>query len=90
MGAGLGWGLPGQPPAELRESGDGRVTFTDGAGRSGHPRRAARAAVLRGFEDRGVLSALAGRFVQQEFAAGDVIVEAGRRPIRCSSSPTAR
>ncbi len=34
--------------------------------------------VLRGFGDEGVLGALAGRFVQQEFGVGDVIVEGGR------------
>ncbi|MCG6497210.1 family 2B encapsulin nanocompartment shell protein [Kitasatospora sp. A2-31] len=33
--------------------------------------------VLRGFEDDAVLEELAGRFVQREFAAGDVLVAAG-------------
>lgn len=35
-------------------------------------------ALLRGFDDDEVLSALADRFVQQEFAPGDVIVERGQ------------
>ncbi|GAA2813645.1 family 2B encapsulin nanocompartment shell protein [Kitasatospora sp. CM 4170] len=33
--------------------------------------------VLRGFQDDAVLEELAGRFVQREFAAGDVLVAAG-------------
>ncbi|MEU6237552.1 family 2B encapsulin nanocompartment shell protein [Kitasatospora sp. NPDC047058] len=33
--------------------------------------------VLRGFEDDAVLEELAGRFVQREFSAGDVLVAAG-------------
>ncbi|MGA4538524.1 family 2B encapsulin nanocompartment shell protein [Uniformispora flossi] len=33
--------------------------------------------LLRGFEDEGVLAALAARFTQREFAAGDVLTEAG-------------
>lgn len=33
--------------------------------------------LLRGFEDEGVLSALAARFTQREFAAGDVLTEVG-------------
>ena len=33
---------------------------------------------LRGFGDGAVLNALAGRFTQQEFEAGDVIVTAGQ------------
>ncbi|MDH6124472.1 family 2B encapsulin nanocompartment shell protein [Kitasatospora sp. GP82] len=34
--------------------------------------------VLRGFEDDAVLNELAGRFTQRDFAAGEVIVEAGQ------------
>ena len=34
--------------------------------------------LLRGFNDTEVLSALASRFVQQEFAPGDIIVQSGQ------------
>ena len=34
--------------------------------------------MLRGFEDIEVLNALANQFLQREFAAGDVIIQAGR------------
>ncbi|MET9614516.1 family 2B encapsulin nanocompartment shell protein [Kitasatospora indigofera] len=34
--------------------------------------------VLRGFEDEGLLAELATRFVQRDFSAGEVLVEAGR------------
>jgi hypothetical protein len=58
--------------------GDGRVTFTNvGAEVSVIPQELGELPVLRGFADVGVLTELAGRFVQEEFKADDVIVEAG-------------
>jgi CRP-like cAMP-binding protein len=59
--------------------GDGRVTFTNtGADVRVIPAELGELPLLRGFEDLDVLSALADRFVQEEFEAGDVIVESGR------------
>jgi Phage capsid-like protein/Cyclic nucleotide-binding domain len=59
--------------------GDGRVSFTTvGAEVRVVPQELCELALLRGFEDEVVLSALAERFVQQEFAPGDVIVEQGQ------------
>jgi CRP-like cAMP-binding protein len=59
--------------------GDGRVTFTNsGAEVRVIPAELGELPLLRGFEDLDVLSALADRFVQEEFAAGDIIVAAGR------------
>jgi hypothetical protein len=59
--------------------GDGRVTFTsNGAGVKVIPAELGELPLLRGYEDLDVLSALADRFVQEEFEAGDVIVDAGR------------
>jgi CRP-like cAMP-binding protein len=59
--------------------GDGRVTFTStGADVRVIPLELTELPPLRGFEDEPALSALADRFVQQEFSPGDVIVEAGR------------
>jgi hypothetical protein len=59
--------------------GDGRVTFTTtGAEVRVIPQELCELALLRGFDDDEVLSALADRFVQQEFAPGDVIVERGK------------
>src|SRR5690349_8846137 len=59
--------------------GDGRVSFTNvGAKVQVIPQELSELAVLRGFDDPAVLSALAERFVQQEFKPGDVIVEAGK------------
>ena len=58
--------------------GDGRVTFTTtGAEVRVIPQELRELALLRGFDDE-VLRALADRFVQQEFAPGDVIVERGQ------------
>ena len=58
--------------------GDGRVTFTNtGAEIRVVPQELCELPVLRGFDDEAALVALADRFVQQEFAAGDVIVERG-------------
>ncbi|MEH2236650.1 family 2B encapsulin nanocompartment shell protein [Nostoc sp.] len=59
--------------------GDGRVTFTNtGAEVQVIPQELGELPLLRGFDDVGVLNALAGRFVQQEFAPGQVIVESGQ------------
>jgi CRP-like cAMP-binding protein len=58
--------------------GDGRVTFTNvGAEIQVIPQELGELPLLRGFEDVGVLTELASRFEQQEFKAGDVIVEFG-------------
>jgi CRP-like cAMP-binding protein len=59
--------------------GDGRVTFVpNGAEVRVIPGELCELPVLRGFDDAEVLGALAGRFVQREFAAGNTIVEAGQ------------
>ncbi len=59
--------------------GDGRVSFTNtGAVVKVVPQELRELPVLRGFDDDGVLGALAERFQQREFAAGEVIVQAGR------------
>jgi Phage capsid-like protein/Cyclic nucleotide-binding domain len=59
--------------------GDGRVTFDIcGAEVRVIPQELRELALLRGFDDDKVLQALADRFVQQEFAPGDVIVERGK------------
>ena len=59
--------------------GDGRVTFTStGAKVQVIPQELCELPLLRGFEDIEVLAALADRFVQKEFKAGDVITEAGK------------
>jgi CRP-like cAMP-binding protein len=58
--------------------GDGRLTFVStGAAVRVVPAELGELAPLRGFADVSVLEALADRFVQQEFAPGDVIVQAG-------------
>ncbi|HEY2764516.1 MAG TPA: family 2B encapsulin nanocompartment shell protein [Pseudonocardiaceae bacterium] len=58
--------------------GDGRVTFTTtGAQVQVIPAELGELPLLRGFDDMEVLTAIAGRFEQQEFEAGDVIIEAG-------------
>ena len=58
--------------------GDGRITFTNvGAQVRVIPAELAELPLLRGFDDEGVLAALADRFEQHEYAAGDVIVHAG-------------
>ncbi|GAA4966793.1 family 2B encapsulin nanocompartment shell protein [Yinghuangia aomiensis] len=64
-----------------------RLTYAVGRGRVGFAQTADNVQVvpptlrelplLRGFEDEGVLAALAARFTQREFAAGDVLTEAG-------------
>ncbi|MEH2056697.1 MAG: family 2B encapsulin nanocompartment shell protein [Nostoc sp.] len=59
--------------------GDGRVSFSNtGAQIQVIPQELTELPLLRGFEDVGVLNALASQFVQQEFAAGDVIIQAGQ------------
>jgi hypothetical protein len=59
--------------------GDGRVSFTTaGATVRVIPAELSELPPLRGFDDTGVLEGLAGRFVQREVAAGEVIVEAGQ------------
>ncbi|MBV9011891.1 MAG: cyclic nucleotide-binding domain-containing protein [Pseudonocardiales bacterium] len=59
--------------------GDGRVTFVpNGAEVRVIPAELCELPVLRGFEDAEVLAALAGRFVQREYAAGNTLVEMGQ------------
>ena len=59
--------------------GDGRVTFTyTGATIQVIPEELTELPLLRGFEDVSVLTALANQFVQQQYAAGDTIVELGQ------------
>jgi CRP-like cAMP-binding protein len=59
--------------------GDGRLTFTNvGSQIRVVPPELCELPQLRGFEDVETLDALARRFTQVEFAAGDTIVEAGR------------
>ncbi len=58
---------------------DGRLTFSNtGATVQVIPQELCQLPLLRGFGDTGVLSSLAGRFVQQEFAPGDIIVQSGQ------------
>ncbi|WP_328940751.1 family 2B encapsulin nanocompartment shell protein [Streptomyces sp. NBC_00250] len=58
--------------------GDGRIEFVqDGARVRVIPRELGELALLRGFEDEEVLNALAGRCVQRDFSAGEVLVERG-------------
>src|ERR1700730_17356230 len=59
--------------------GDGRVTFINtGATVRLIPEELRELPPLRGFPDAALLTSLAERFVQQEFKAGDVIVESGK------------
>ncbi len=59
--------------------GDGRVTFvTTGADVRVIPRELGELPPLRGYDDDLTLDAIAGRFTQQEYEPGDVIVERGR------------
>ena len=59
--------------------GDGRVSFTNtGDEVRVIPQALCELPLLRGFEDIEVLNALADRFVQQEFARGEVIVQEGQ------------
>ncbi|MGH3312781.1 MAG: family 2B encapsulin nanocompartment shell protein, partial [Streptomyces sp.] len=58
--------------------GDGCIEFIqDGTEVRVIPRELGELALLRGFEDVEVLTALAGRCVQRDFRAGDVLVERG-------------
>src|ERR1043165_6733074 len=59
--------------------GDGRLSFTNvGSQIRVVPPELCELPQLRGFEDIEVLDALAQRFTQAEFSAGDAIVEAGQ------------
>jgi len=59
--------------------GDGRVTFTNvGADVQVIPAELCEIPFLRTYHDMDVLAAVAGKFKQQEFKAGDVIVERGK------------
>ncbi|MCP2729393.1 family 2B encapsulin nanocompartment shell protein [Limnofasciculus baicalensis] len=59
--------------------GDGRVTFTNtGAAVQVIPQELTELPLLRGFDNVDVLTALANQFVQQEYAAGDTIVQFGQ------------
>jgi CRP-like cAMP-binding protein len=59
--------------------GNGRVSFTNtGAQVRVIPQALCELSLLRGFEDIEVLNALADRFVQQEFAPDEVIVQEGQ------------
>ncbi len=58
--------------------GDGKVTFIpNGADLRVIPQELRELGLLREFEDEETLNALAARFEQREFQAGDVIVEFG-------------
>ncbi|WP_246281585.1 family 2B encapsulin nanocompartment shell protein [Fodinicola acaciae] len=58
--------------------GDGRVTFvTTGADVRVIPQELRELPILRSFDDEAALSALADRFTQREFGAGEVLVEFG-------------
>ncbi|MCB5179053.1 family 2B encapsulin nanocompartment shell protein [Streptomyces antimicrobicus] len=58
--------------------GDGRIEFVqDGAAVRVIPRELGELALLRGFDDEEVLTAIAGRCVQRDFGPGDVLVERG-------------
>ncbi|MCK8503881.1 family 2B encapsulin nanocompartment shell protein [Myxococcus fulvus] len=59
--------------------GDGRVTFTStGAKVAVIPQELGELPLLRGYEDVEALTALANRFEQKQFKAGEVITEAGK------------
>jgi CRP-like cAMP-binding protein len=59
--------------------GDGRVTFTvNGSGVQVVPAELCELAPLHGFDDVGVLDALAGRFVAREVEPGEVLAERGQ------------
>ena len=58
--------------------GDGRIDFTNtGAEVRVIPQELGELPLLRGYDELGVLQALAERFVQREYAPGETIVEAG-------------
>jgi CRP-like cAMP-binding protein len=59
--------------------GDGRLSFSNiGARVQVVPQELSELPLLRGFEDEALLNALASRFVQKEYKAGEVIVERGQ------------
>ncbi|MEH2348006.1 MAG: family 2B encapsulin nanocompartment shell protein [Nostoc sp.] len=59
--------------------GDGRLSFSNtGAEVQVIPQELGELPLLQGFDDVEVLNALASRFVQQEFAPGDIIVQSGQ------------
>ncbi|MEH2199723.1 family 2B encapsulin nanocompartment shell protein [Nostoc sp.] len=59
--------------------GDGRLSFSNtGAEVQVIPQELGELPLLRGFDNVEVLNALASRFVQQEFAPGDIIVQSGQ------------
>ncbi|AVH64300.1 Crp/Fnr family transcriptional regulator [Nostoc sp. 'Peltigera membranacea cyanobiont' 213] len=59
--------------------GDGQLSFSNtGAEVQVIPQELGELPLLRGFDDVEVLNALASRFVQQEFAPGDIIVQSGQ------------
>lgn len=59
--------------------GDGKVTFVKtGSEVRVIPQELGELAALRSFDDVGALTALADRFVQREYAPGDLITEAGQ------------
>ncbi|MBW4423664.1 MAG: cyclic nucleotide-binding domain-containing protein [Nostoc desertorum CM1-VF14] len=61
------------------EVGDGRVSFSNtGAQIQVIPQELTELPLFRGFEDVEVLNTLASQFLQQEFAAGDVIIQEGQ------------
>lgn len=60
--------------------GDGRISFSNtGAQIQVIPQELTELPLLRGFEDVEVLNALASQFVQREFSAGSVIIQAGQQ-----------
>ncbi|GHB57543.1 nucleotide-binding protein [Streptomyces cirratus] len=60
--------------------GDGRIEFVqDGADVRVIPRELGELALLRGFDDVDVLTAVAGRCAQRDFRAGEVLVQRGDR-----------
>ncbi|MEH2025671.1 family 2B encapsulin nanocompartment shell protein [Nostoc sp.] len=59
--------------------GDGRLSFSNtGAEVQVIPQELGELPLLQGFDDTDLLGALAGRFVQQEFAPGEIIVQSGQ------------
>ena len=59
--------------------GDGRLTFTNtGSDIRVIPQELCELPLLRGFDDDSVLAALADRFVQQEYDAGELVARAGQ------------
>ncbi|MFF1280498.1 family 2B encapsulin nanocompartment shell protein [Streptomyces sp. NPDC058299] len=63
--------------------GDGRVEFVqDGADVRVIPRELGELALLRGFDDIEVLTAIASRCVQRDFRSGETLVEGGARADR--------